>query len=224
MIKKRNWGFVLYPESAPSDWMDSLKIKGITFAVSPLHDKDVNPTGEKKKEHYHVILSFGSPTTFNNVKAITDELNQPIPISLESVRGYFRYFTHKDNPEKYQYDEKEIKLFNGFDVTDVLNNFEVYQFLKEIQLLILENDITEYSDLLDYLMEQDFMELWNVACSHTLFLNTYITSKRHKKELSRENSSSSYNIYCSSVYFYYLLLLSICNEREVFLWKLLLMF
>lgn len=194
MIKKRNWGFVLYPESAPSDWMDSLKIKGITFAVSPLHDKDVNPTGEKKKEHYHVILSFGSPTTFNNVKAITDELNQPIPISLESVRGYFRYFTHKDNPEKYQYDEKEIKLFNGFDVTDVLNNFEVYQFLKEIQLLILENDITEYSDLLDYLMEQDFMELWNVACSHTLFLNTYITSKRHKKELSRENSSSSYNI------------------------------
>ena len=195
MIKKRNWGFVLYPESAPSDWMDSLKIKGITFAVSPLHDKDVNPTGEKKKEHYHVILSFGSPTTFNNVKAITDELNQPIPISLESVRGYFRYFTHKDNPEKYQYDEKEIKLFNGFDVTDVLNNFEVYQFLKEIQLLILENDITEYSDLLDYLMEQDFMELWNVACSHTLFLNTYITSKRHKKELSRENSSSSYNIY-----------------------------
>ena len=203
MIKKRNWGFVLYPESAPSDWMDSLKIKGITFAVSPLHDKDVNPTGEKKKEHYHVILSFGSPTTFNNVKAITDELNQPIPISLESVRGYFRYFTHKDNPEKYQYDEKEIKLFNGFDVTDVLNNFEVYQFLKEIQLLILENDITEYSDLLDYLMEQDFMELWNVACSHTLFLNTYITSKRHKKELSRENSSSSYNIYYVNFRNYY---------------------
>lgn len=203
MIKKRNWGFVLYPESAPSDWMDSLKIKGITFAVSPLHDKDVNPTGEKKKEHYHVILSFGSPTTFNNVKAITDELNQPIPISLESVRGYFRYFTHKDNPEKYQYDEKEIKLFNGFDVTDVLNNFEVYQFLKEIQLLILENDITEYSDLLDYLMEQNFMELWNVACSHTLFLNTYITSKRHKKELSRENSSSSYNIYYVNFQNYY---------------------
>ena len=203
MIKKRNWGFVLYPESAPSDWIDSLKIKGITFAVSPLHDKDVNPTGEKKKEHYHVILSFGSPTTFNNVKAITDELNQPIPISLESVRGYFRYFTHKDNPEKYQYDEKEIKLFNGFDVTDVLNNFEVYQFLKEIQLLILENDITEYSDLLDYLMEQNFMELWNVACSHTLFLNTYITSKRHKKELSRENSSSSYNIYYVNFQNYY---------------------
>ena len=104
MIKKRNWGFVLYPESAPIDWIDNLKIKGITFAVSPLHDKDVNPTGESKKEHYHVILCFGSPTTFNNVKAITDELNQPIPIPLESVRGYYRYFTHKDNPEKYQYE------------------------------------------------------------------------------------------------------------------------
>ena len=203
MIKKRNWGAVIYPESAPTDWTEILTLKGVSWARSPLHDKDVNPTGEPKKAHYHIIMSFPGPVTDKTVNDILKSLNQPIAISLESVRGYFRYFTHKDNPEKYQYDEKEIKLFNGFDVTDVLNNFEVYQFLKEIQLLILENDITEYSDLLDYLMEQDFMELWNVACSHTLFLNTYITSKRHKKELSRENSSSSYNIYYVNFRNYY---------------------
>ncbi len=182
MIKKRNWGGVVYPESAPSDWLDILKLKGISFAVSPLHDKDVNPTGEKKKAHYHVILSFPGPTTDKTVKQIMDEINQPLPIALESVRGYYRYFTHKDNPEKYQYDSTEIQLFNGFDVTDILNNFEVFQFLKEIQILIIEHDILEYSDLLDYLMQQGYMELWNVACSHTLFLNTYITSKRHKLE------------------------------------------
>ena len=71
---------------------------------------------------------------------------------------------------------------NGFDVTDVLNNFEVYQFLKDIQIIVLENDIMEYSELMDFLMQNDFMELWNVASSHTLFLNSYITSKRHKFE------------------------------------------
>ncbi len=180
MLKKRNWGGVVYPESAPDDWKEILKLKGISFAVSPLHDKDVNPTGELKKAHYHIILSFTGPTTDKTVKQIMDELNQPLPIPLESVRGYYRYFTHQDNPEKYQYDKREIELYNGFDVTDVINSFEVFQSLKEIQILILENDIYEYSDLLDYLMENDFMELWNVATTHTLFLNTYITSKRHK--------------------------------------------
>lgn len=179
-LKKRNWAFVLYTESAPVDWKETLKLKGVSFAVSPLHDKDMNPTGEEKKEHYHIILSFGAPTTYNNVKSITDEFNQPIPIPLESVRGYYRYFTHLDNPEKYQYNSKEIETYNGFDVTDVLNNFEVYQCLKDIQAMVVEHEIREYSDLMDYLMANDFMEHWNVACSHTLFLNTYITSKRNQ--------------------------------------------
>ncbi len=181
-IKKRNWAFVLYEESAPEDWKERLKLKGMACAISPYHNKDINPTGEEKKPHYHIILAFGSPTTYNNVKSITDELNQPIPIPLESVRGYYRYFTHKDNPEKYQYQSNEIELLNGFDVTEVLNNFEVFTCMKEIQTLILENDILEYSDLMDYLMRNDFMEYWNVASSHTNFFDKYITSRRNKKK------------------------------------------
>lgn len=186
-IKKRNWAFVLYTESAPENWRECLQLKGLAFAVSPLHDKDINPTGEIKKSHYHIILVFGSPTTFKNVKTITDELNQPIPIPLESVRGYYRYFTHKDNPEKHQYNAADIELFNAFDVTDVMNNFEVFQAMKEIQTLILENDILEYSDLMDFLIMNDKMDLWNVASSHTLFFNTYITSKRHKQKQEEVN-------------------------------------
>lgn len=179
MIKKRNWGAVVYPESAPADWIEILKLKGISFAVSPLHDKDTNPTGEPKKPHYHIILSFSGPVTDKTVNQIMSELNQPIAIALESVRGYYRYFTHADNPEKYQYNSNEIQVFNGFDVTDVLNNFEVFQCLKTIQALVQENKIVEYADLMDYLLVNDFHELWNVASSHTLFLNTYITSRRN---------------------------------------------
>lgn len=192
--KKRNWGAVIYPESAPSDWKEILKLKGISWACSPLHDKDITDevSQEKKKDHYHIILSFGSPTTYNNVKSITDELNQPIPIPLESVRGYYRYFTHKDNPEKYQYDDKDIELYNGFDVCDVLNSFEVFLSLKQIQGIIIEHQIHEYSVLMDLLLTTDQMELWNVACSHTLFLNTYISSKRNKfkSEISTPKKSA----------------------------------
>lgn len=183
MIKKRNWGGVVYPESAPEDWVEKLKLKGISFAISPLHDKDINPTGEPKKEHYHIVMCFPGPTTDKTVNDIMKELNQPIAIPLESVRGYYRYLTHKDNPEKAQYNEEDIKLYNGFDVSDVLNAFEVFTLLKEIQLLILENNILEYCQLMDFLLANDKMEQWNVACSHTLFLNTYITSIRHKQKI-----------------------------------------
>ena len=180
MIKKRNWGAVVYPESAPEDWEEILKLKGLSFARSPLHDKDINPTGEPKKAHYHIVICFPGPTTDKTVNDIMQELNQPIAIPLESVRGYYRYLTHKDNPEKYQYDESEIRLYNGFDVSDVLNAFEVFTLLKDIQMLIEEHDILEYRDLMTYLTINDMPEHWNVACSHTLFLNTYLTSKRNK--------------------------------------------
>ena len=85
MIKKRNWGAVIYPESAPEDWKEILKLKGLTFAVSPLHDKDIDPTGEKKKPHYHIIICFPGPTTDTTVNQIMKELNQPIAIPLEKV-------------------------------------------------------------------------------------------------------------------------------------------
>lgn len=194
MIKKRNWGGVVYPESAPTDWIDILTLKGLAFAVSPLHDKDINPSGESKKAHYHIILCFSGPTTDKTVNDIMYELNQPSAIALESVRGYYRYFTHRDNPEKYQYDDSDIKLFNGFDVSDILNSFEVFQILKEIQLIIIERNIVEYSDLMDLLLIEDKMECYNVACSHTLFLNSYITSRRHKFDTKLKKSNKVNNL------------------------------
>lgn len=182
-IKKRNWSAIIYEDSAPEDWIEILRLKGLPFAISPYHDKDINPDGTPKKPHHHIIICWDAPTTFSNVKAlICDELHQPMPIPLESVRGMYRYFTHMDNPEKYQYNERDIKLYNGFDVNDVVNSFEVFQSIKTIQGLIVEHDILEYCDLMDFLLQSDYMDLWNVASSHTLFFNTYITSRRHSLE------------------------------------------
>ena len=181
-MKKRYWAFVLYPESAPENWREILQQTGLSICVSPLHDKDINPTGELKKAHYHIILCYSGPTTFKCVKAITDKLNQPIPIALEQVRGYFRYLTHKDNPEKYQYDEKEITIINDFDI-DNYNDLSVSQIksiMIDIQKIIRDNCIYEYADLLDFLLDSDLLSYLDVAQNHTILFNTYITSLRHK--------------------------------------------
>ena len=160
-VKKRYWAMVLYPESAPTDWRDKLRESGIQCAVSPLHDKDLNADNSPKKAHYHVILCYEGPTTFNNVNALCESLNQPIPQPLEQLRGYYRYLVHKDNPEKYQYKESQITTINGFDISNYLDltNSQVVAILKEITQFIDDNDIVEYSTLMRTFRENDFYSL-----------------------------------------------------------------
>lgn len=180
--KKRNWAFVLYPESAPKDWKEQLQQTGLQCAISPLHDKDINPTGEPKKPHYHIILCYSGPTSFNVVQGLTEQLNQPIPQALEQIKGYYRYLTHKDNPEKYQYNEEDITTINGFNILDFVevSKSESLEIKMKLQKLIRETNITEYSDLLDYVQDYCNSTEYDVASNNTLFFNSYIKSRRFK--------------------------------------------
>lgn len=181
-LKARYWASVGYPESLPSDWLDKLRETGLQIAISPLHDKDVNPDNEPKKEHYHLIFAYEGPTTYNNVKTLCQSFNMTIPIKLESVRGMYRYHLHLDNPEKYQYDDRNRILLNGFDSNAVneLTKTEVNKYKKEILAFIENNDILEYCDLITELMNNDLSNMLDVATSHTILFNTFITSRRNK--------------------------------------------
>ena len=192
-VKKRNWTFVLYPESAPEDWREQLQKTGLLCAISPLHDCDVNPDGEVKKAHYHVILCYSGPTSYDVVKRLTDSLSQPIPQPLEQVRGMYRYFTHKDNPEKAQYSDDDISTINGFDIRDFveLTGSEIDNIKRSIQSLILELNITEYSVLMDYLLSYDNPDYYSVAASNTLFFNTYLSSRRNAYAASKQATDLS---------------------------------
>lgn len=182
-LKGRNWAFVMYPESMPEDWFEKLQMTGLPMAISPLHDKDINATGEAKKPHYHVICYYENSTTQKAVKELVcDLVNATIPIKLESLSGMYRYHLHLDNPEKFQYDDKDRIFINGFDTNkvDALTYTEISRLMMEIQHLIQKEHILEYSDLLDILLDNDLFNMWDVARNNTLFLNTYISSRRYK--------------------------------------------
>ena len=180
-VKKRNWAFVLYPESAPADWVEQLKKGGLKCAISPLHDRDVNPDKTPKKAHYHVIVCYEGPTTYNNVKRLTESLHQPIPQPLEQVRGYYRYLTHEDNPEKFQYSKADIQTINGFDIREYgeLTRSDVIRLKKEVMRFIRDNDITEYAVLMNILQDggEATADMFEVASNHTLFYRAYLTSR-----------------------------------------------
>ena len=190
-IKKRNWAFIVYLDSAPDNWRDLLQETGLSFAISPYHDKDLNPDGTIKKPHYHIIMCFDGPTTYNNALSVCKRVNATIPQPLEQVRGYYRYLTHMDNPEKYQYLDADITTINGFDINNYveMTYTEVSRYLLQLQNIIRDKHIVEYADLLDLLVDSDCRELWDVARNHTILLDRYISSRRYKtkKEVSNEN-------------------------------------
>lgn len=183
-VKKRNWAFVLYPESAPENWLDVLQESGLQCAISPLHDKDLEPTGEIKKPHWHVIVCYSGPTSYNVVSKLSHEtLHGTIPKALEQVKGYYRYLTHKDNPEKAQYLEEDITHLNGFNIMDFadLTRSEILHIKLHIHQIIEDNDITEYDDLMKLLKTNEMFAEYDVASSNTMFFSTLLRSKAFKK-------------------------------------------
>ena len=88
------------------------------------------------------------------------------------MRGYYRYLTHKDNPEKAQYNECDISSINGFNIADFvdLTRSELLHIKQSIFSLIQKEDILEYSDLIDFLLSGEMMVELDVASSNTLCL------------------------------------------------------
>lgn len=188
-VKKRHWAFVAYPESLPEGWLDELKQTGLRAAISPLHDRDIDPTGAPKKPHYHIIVSYEGPTTYANVEALTKRLHQPIPQPLEQVRGYYRYLTHEDNPEKAQYSAADIQTLNGFNIRDYveMSKTDALKIKRDITQYVMDNGIIEYSDLLRDTMADGMPEDWyDVASSNTLYFTALIRSLRCKLTGRRE--------------------------------------
>lgn len=187
-VKKRNWTFLVYPESAPADWVKKLQETGLQAAISPLHDKDIDPDGQPKKAHFHVIVCYSGPTSYNVVLSLTQSLGQPIPKPLEQVRGMYRYFTHMDNPDKFQYNAADISTLNGFNIMDFVDmtRSEVLKIKLDLQAFIRSSNITEYADLMDNLQDGSNMDWYDVASSNTFFFEKYITSRRNKAKALSE--------------------------------------
>lgn len=177
--KGRHWTFIVYKDSAPADWIDQLINTGLAFAISPYHDKDINPNGSPKKAHWHLIVSYSNTTTYRSIKGLREITKGPFPLVVKSVSGMYAYFTHKHNPEKYPYDSSEIRRFNGWE--KVLEASDVNHIMRELTRMILVEDIQEYAELIVECMFRDG-DYGQVAMSHTHYFDRLCASYRHAPE------------------------------------------
>lgn len=185
--RTRNWTFVLYEDSAPTNWRDMLDDEHIEWVESPWHDKDINADGEPKKKHKHILLLFGGVKSYEQVKDVTDKLHCPIPQRCHNAKAMVRYMAHLDNPEKAQYDVSEIRGHGGVDLAELLrpSSSERYSLLREMIAFVKAHNVTEFKDLMDYAAAERFDDWFPLLCDNSAYVvGQYIKSQRHASSVT----------------------------------------
>ena len=176
--RTRNFACVVYPESAPDNWQSILSDQFVPAFISPLHNKDLNPTGEVKKEHFHVMIMFDSVKTIEQAKVIFDLISGVGCEVVNSTRGYARYLCHLDNPEKAQYNIDDVRCLSGADYANVISLVtDKYKAIGEMIDFCQVNDIFSYATLLEYCRLERF-DWFRVLCdSGTVVIKEYLKSR-----------------------------------------------
>jgi len=183
--RAKNYAFVVYPEELPDDWFETFSKLGFRLVLSPLHDKDVNPDGELKKSHYHMLM-MGDRNwiKFQDIKDLVlhdfSGKGVAVPQKCSNVEGMVRYFIHLDNPEKYQYQKSDIKTFGKVDIEKYfeLTESDKTLLVSEILDFIDTENIIESCHLIQYARLNNF-EWFSYLSKNYYFVDKYITSKRN---------------------------------------------
>lgn len=182
--RTRSWTFLVYPESAPANWRDYLDEEHLEWVESPLHEFDVNPTGEVKKPHWHVLLMFGGVKSYDQVHELIKPLNCTVPQRCHNAKSLVRYMAHLDNPDKFQYSVNDIVPHGGVDVTDLLkpSASERYTLIRDMCQHVADVGVTEFFELMDYAMEEHYDDWFPLLCDNSAYIvNQYIKSNRMRQ-------------------------------------------
>ncbi len=201
------WNVIVYPESAPENWIELLRERQFRFAVSPLHDMDEwkhdNPEyinqdtgekiekgslykrGDKKKAHWHVIILLDQRTAYTDINAELQQLlHCPYIQKCRSVFDSYNYFLHMNAPDKYQgYSKDDIQEFNGFRV--VPNKYECSILMSEMVDIIEQHHIEDWKDCVTFFRSSPVYNL--VLSTHTAYFANYVKSSYLKNHPVRIN-------------------------------------
>lgn len=105
------------------------------------HDKDILENGQPKTKHWHIFLRFKDPRPFETFANYFDVSVNNVN-KVQKWSSAIAYLTHKNAPDKYQYDNDEVtanfdfkvvaqkidkkKIIN--DILQKIDNFEIREF------------------------------------------------------------------------------------------------
>lgn len=203
--RARAWQVVVYPESAPDDWLEVLHSQGVPYDVSPLHDRDLLADGSGyKKPHHHVVLDFGAGSTTSGDRAIEifDMIGGVYPDPVKNRKEFLkqckvkkllsaqRYLCHLDehDPGKHRYNIEEV--ISGFQ--DLPYSERTLKAMEKDELALamvdycIEKDINDFAEFV-IKAKQEHPEWMHSVINErpgtfvNRFLNGKLTGKREER-------------------------------------------
>lgn len=114
------------------------------------HDKDLNEFGEAVEAHTHIYIDYNTPRKITTVANLLGVAVNFIEL-VKNKKGFLRYLTHKDDPDKYQYDDDEVYT----------NSSASYS------VTLLGNSLSD-KEIAEYILQGRGMELLGVVSSAKL--------------------------------------------------------
>lgn len=189
MSRSRNFATVIYPDSASDGWQQIIEDLHVEGFLSPLHDHDINPDGELKKPHYHFLIMFPTLKSDAQVDELFKKIGSVGREVIQSVRGYARYLCHKDNPEKYQYNEDEVLSFGGADYFSICSlAIDEDVAISEMVDWIIDNECIFFCDLADYAIKHNQAWYRVLRYKGAVFMREYIKSFAFKLKMGLDKN------------------------------------
>lgn len=173
----RNYATIVYPESAPDNWLDILKGQHVPAFISPLHDEDIGADGNLKKPHYHVLFMFTSVKTMQQAKDLFLQFGGVGVEAVNSLRSYARYLCHLDDTDKAQYSVAFVQSVGDVDYTSLICTVpDRYKTFDEIIDYCKNNNIYSWSVLLEYAKDNN-SDWFKVLCDNGIVIFNYLRSR-----------------------------------------------
>lgn len=133
VVQSRKWALVTYlkPDEIARVFADkSDKVRAYAYAT---HDKD-----KDKEPHTHIIVWLLTPYAASTIKNwfrgedSKGELANTLAEPCADIVAMFRYLTHKDNPEKYQYCDDIVVCSDPSCFADDVQTDETWTAVKDL--------------------------------------------------------------------------------------------
>lgn len=169
-FRQRNFAGVFYPESCPPDFKKVIESFGVKCCLSPLHQPDDND----KKPHYHIVFMFSGNKNIEQVRLLMFKLGSSLVQPINDISAMIRYLVHKDNPEKEQFDKREIVCYHNVEIDKYFKQSEKEQLesMRKLIQIINTNKITKYNELINFCCGDD--DLFKSCLKYAYAINQFL--------------------------------------------------
>lgn len=132
----RNFCFISYTFK-DTNFEKYINDHSICYFSFILHDRDIKDGGVLKEPHYHTVVRYSNPVSFqralNDFKTLCEgtvlcEVCQDLAKSVD-------YLIHKNDLDKYQYPISEVSTFGNFVVKSIEGGDANAEFLYDLFVL-----------------------------------------------------------------------------------------